>query len=114
MSLPIPSVSEIFDLLKKGLTIEAQEKIMNLRQAVIELQDENLMIKQENIKLKEELSVKDKLVWDGSVYWLGDERKEGPFCHHCYDTKKLMVHLQEDSKTWWCTSCKTDFEKKRP
>jgi hypothetical protein len=40
--MPYPSASEIFKLIKTGATIEAQEKIMELRQSLMDLQEENL------------------------------------------------------------------------
>ena len=37
----IPSYKDIVDLIKKGATLEAQERVMELREAAISLQDEN-------------------------------------------------------------------------
>lgn len=116
MAVPLPSYSELIALLKKGVTIEAQEQIMNLREAVTALQEENLSLKQEIIKVKEELEIKSKLVWDGHVYWIGTGNKDGPYCHNCYDTKRILVHLRPDelngSSMWFCSSCKTYFKRK--
>ena len=40
--MPIPSTSAIIELIKTGATIEAQEKIMELRLAALEAQEENI------------------------------------------------------------------------
>ena len=46
----IPKYKDIIDLVKKGSTIEAQEKIMQLREAAMELKEENLtLIKMEEV-----------------------------------------------------------------
>lgn len=44
--MAMPSYKDIVDLIKKGATIEAQEKIMELREAAVELQDENISLRQ--------------------------------------------------------------------
>lgn len=49
----IPSYKEILMLLKKGATIEAQEKIMQLRETLIELQEENIKLRNTIIELEE-------------------------------------------------------------
>ena len=36
----LPKYKDIVDLIKKGATVEAQEKIMELREAAVNLQDE--------------------------------------------------------------------------
>ena len=43
--MALPTVQEIVKLCKTALTIEAQEKIMELRQAAMNLQDENLTLR---------------------------------------------------------------------
>ena len=50
--VPIPSVQDIIKLVKAGATIEAQEKIMELRQAMMDLQEENLRLRSEIQELK--------------------------------------------------------------
>ena len=45
MALPIPSYKEIAELFKKGLTLEAQEKILALREAVQGCREENFRLK---------------------------------------------------------------------
>ena len=41
----LPNYKDIVDLIKKGSTIEAQEKIMELREGALGLQEENLELK---------------------------------------------------------------------
>jgi len=43
--MALPSYGEIMDLVKKGLTLEAQEKVIQLRESALELQAENLTLK---------------------------------------------------------------------
>jgi len=48
----IPTYKEIIELIKKGATIEAQEKIMELRESAIELQSENIELKQKSKRFR--------------------------------------------------------------
>jgi len=53
----IPNYKDIIELIKTGATIEAQERIMELRQAALELQEENIRLRNEvaglNSRVKE-------------------------------------------------------------
>ena len=55
MSL-LPNYKEIIELLKKGSTIEAQEKIMELREGALALQEENIKLKERISELESELN----------------------------------------------------------
>lgn len=50
--MALPSYKDIVDLLKKGATIEAQEKIMELRESALELQEENINLKHQVLELQ--------------------------------------------------------------
>lgn len=112
--MALPSYKDIVELMKKGATVEAQEKIMVLREGAIELQEENLGLRERVKALEEALRIKGQLSFDGSVYWLEDDnKKDGPFCQHCYDTDKKLVRLQDWGDSWLCFACKTRPEKRR-
>ncbi len=113
--IPLPSYSQIAELIKKGATLEAQEQIMKLREATIELQEENLKLREENKRLREEREVAANLQFDGELYWLqaGDQRS-GPFCSACYDEHHRLSRLhdgrQYHSKTLWiCVVCERPY-----
>lgn len=114
MAIPLPSFGEIVDLIKKGATIEAQEKVMELRTAALALQEENISLRSQLLEIKEDLAKKEALYFDGSVYWATPEMKDGPFCQPCYDTKQQQVrmHATNDwggAPSWHCYSCNADF-----
>jgi hypothetical protein len=62
MSL-LPNYKDIVDLLKKGSTIEAQEKIMELREGALALQEENLNLKGRIQELETDLKKKNEIQW---------------------------------------------------
>jgi len=51
----LPSYKEIIDLLKKGATLEAQEKILELRKLSLELQEENIELREKILSLEQRI-----------------------------------------------------------
>jgi len=64
--LPSFSVKDVIDLMRKGSAIEAQEKIMELRQAALDLQDENAQLRERIRELEHKLELR-ALTFDGHV-----------------------------------------------
>ena len=50
-----PSYKDIIELIKAGATIEAQEKIMELRQAALDIQEENINLRNRVNELESKL-----------------------------------------------------------
>lgn len=109
----LPKYQDIVELIKKGATVEAQEKIMELRETALELQEENVNLKSQVNELQQALKLKEQLRWSGSVYWLEAEagKKEGPYCPRCYDVDGKLVRLQNWDTDWNCFQCKNLFPK---
>ncbi|WP_394182680.1 hypothetical protein [Marinomonas posidonica] len=107
----IPKYKDISDLLDKGATVEALERIMELREATLELQEENLDLKVKVKKLEEDLEEKAKLTYEAPFYWMIDGgKKDGPFCQQCHDSDKKNIRLQNYRDGWWnCATCKNNF-----
>jgi len=53
--MALPNYKEIIDLVKVGSTIEAQEKIMQLRQSALDLQEENIELRNKITDLEAKL-----------------------------------------------------------
>ena len=78
--MALPKYKDIVELIKKGATVEAQEKIMALREAAIQLQDENQALRDKIRLLENDLEIKAKLEWEKPYYWLvDDQKKDGPY-----------------------------------
>ncbi|WP_020562097.1 hypothetical protein [Methylosarcina fibrata] len=105
----LPKYSEIMDLMKKGATMEAQEKIMELRAGALELQEENLDLKAKIKELEAALKRQGELIYEKPSYWIvSDNGKDGPFCQRCYDVEQHLVRLQGgENDSWNCKSCKS-------
>jgi hypothetical protein len=107
----IPGHSEIMDLIKKGATLEVQEKILELREAALRSQEENLELRTKVARLEEKLHLKNKVIWRKPSYWLdNDGVKDGPFCQKCYDSAQKLIRLQDGSNDCWnCHECKSFY-----
>lgn len=108
----LPDFKDIIDLMKKGSTLEAQEKIMQLREEHLNLREEVLTLREESRLLRERRDLADKLAFEPPYYWLErDGRKDGPFCQVCWDRDGKLIRLQKGlgSGSWRCEGCKTHF-----
>lgn len=91
MSAFIENAKDAYELIKKGMNIQAQEKLMQLREGALKLEEENLNLKKENLKLKEKVESKENFKFKRKVYFLdGDDI---PFCPYCFEKSKLSIHL---------------------
>ena len=108
--MTLPRYKDIVDLIKQGETAEAQKQILALREAAMELQEENAELKEKIGRLEEEL--KDRLVFEKGVYYLKEgDTKEGPYCQRCYDKDTKLVRLQDDGDHWFCYGCSHGYPK---
>jgi hypothetical protein len=117
----IPSYGEIVGLVESGLTLEAKEKIMALREAVMALQEENLWLKEKLKEFEVAHDVAESIYFDRGLYWLkktpghgteGSGPREGPYCQVCYDRDRKLVRLQHPNSPqpgWYCGACRNHF-----
>ena len=107
----LPRYKDIAELVKKGATVEAQEKIMELREAALALQEENLDLKEKISDLEKELTKKNNLKYEAPFYWkIEGEVKDGPFCQQCQDNDGKQIRLQTSGNDFWqCFTCKRHY-----
>jgi len=102
-------IKDIQALAKKKGDNEMQGLLMELREQILEIQEENMQLKTKVQALNEELSaVVDKTYqYESPFYWRIDGiKKDGPFCQHCLDINRKPIRLQERIKgAWFCTNC---------
>lgn len=118
---------EIYDLVKKGATIGLQEKVMEMREEALQLQEENIALKKRVRELETEKELERSISFDGRAYWItkadseGKPTKDGPFCQPCYDDKQKFVRLHRITAEfqnytgggWQCHICDGIFEDAR-
>lgn len=112
MAVPMPNYRDIVDLIKKGSTIEAQEKIMDLREIALGLQEENLALRDEIRQLRAALDIVPTIKRKGNCYYrLDDIDFDHPYCITCWDADRKLVgliieqRLYGKEKTITCNIC---------
>ncbi len=80
---------------------DAKIEIANIREAVSE---KEAQIKQ----LKQILDLKENIVWQKPYYFVVEgDKKDGPYCQKCYDSKQQLIHLQGEEGWWQCHECQS-------
>lgn len=101
----------------KGLIADLNLQLADLKMQVAELQEENHELRTK-LKAREDLSeLRSKMKLVDDVYFLqGDSGEDpGPYCAHCFDTKKELVRVRKETGAFRtfgkynCPSCKTHF-----
>ena len=115
----IDTAKDVYELAKKGATLELQEQLVKIREEALSLQEENLALRGKIKELKEAQEIKESVNFDGKVYWksLPDGKKEGPYCQRCFDVETRLVRLQSDSYNsnhgrvsyWRCKACDKSY-----
>lgn len=95
-----PSAKEIVELIKTGATIEAQEKVMELRLSAMEMQEENIRLRSHVLELEEqirELKSEDgeKCPNCGKRTWRIESSKPHP----------LFGEVGKKERVYKCTEC---------
>lgn len=98
----VEHAKEIADLIRKYNDLELYQKIVDLRDEIFSLREENIALR---AKVKELETVEDiapRLSRDGNVYYLSepDGSKKGPFCMPCWDAERKLVNLLVKKDRW--------------
>jgi hypothetical protein len=109
----LPSYTEIATLIKKGATIEAQEKIMALREACVALQDENHAMREKMKQLEDALRFKDALEFRAPFYYAKDDGT--PFCPRCWEKERRAIHVAPErilvgARFRVCPDCDAEYK----
>jgi hypothetical protein len=106
-------VKDIYALAKKAENLDLQERIMDLREEILTLEEENLDLKKRIKALEDDMDVKENLDFDVNKYWkiLPDGKKDGPFCQRCSDADTKLIRLLESDTVWRCHECRTSVRK---
>lgn len=83
---------------------------MQLREAVMDFQDQNLSLRARVSELEQEINRAKSIYFDGKVYWVtvAGGGRQGPFCQKCYDKDNKICRLQQganNSVAWFCSVC---------
>ena len=113
----IPNYQDIVDLLDAGQMAEARQKILELREGALKLQEENLALRERLGRSTTDSDDCRDMYFDRGVYWLRKPTDDGtnlvgPFCQVCHDREKKAVRLHRRNAPgggWYCAACRNDF-----
>jgi hypothetical protein len=118
LKIAVDIVQDLRQMTKTVKNAEISLKFADLTQTLaeaklklVDVQEENITLRERITKLEDEIEVQKNLIWEPPYYWVNKEdKKEGPFCQHCYDNDKKLIHLQSPSKgKFFCCVCKNGF-----
>ncbi len=92
----------------------------DLKLKINDLYSENLILKEENFKLKKEVEIlknneetNEKLIHKDNHYFIKkDQSEDGPFCTKCWDSEKKLIRIHDHGvrsglNYFECPNCKT-------
>jgi len=97
----LETAKDVITLVQKADNLELVKQVLALQSDIMKMMDENRALKDENLALREQLRVKQKLVFRNNAYWLPNEdgSEEGPFCATCRDGDNKMVRMSQSPAT---------------
>ena len=107
----IDNAKTVAELVKKYNDLNLYQKIIDLRDEIFELEEENLTLRKKVKELEDQIALKEQLTYEAPYYWRKDgEKKNGPFCQPCYDKDRRLIRLQfRETGRWHCEVCKNSF-----
>jgi hypothetical protein len=88
----LETAKDVYDLAKKGMTIEFQEKLMELREQALELQEENQKLRMRVAELEGKTKRRDEMQFRPPYYFrIGDKI---PFCPTCWENEEKAIHMR--------------------
>lgn len=80
---------------------------MELREAALGLQEENLALRKQVRELEMEINRRKAVRFEKKAYFA--EGDPVPFCPTCYEVDNLLVHLSGGAEYPYCTHCGIHF-----
>ena len=108
-------VKEIAALVKKYEDQDLYQRIVDLRDEIFALREENLSLKETLKQMQDAADISDDLVREGNFYYrkLAGGSKAGPYCLACWDGDRKLVSVQlYRYGQYQCGRCQTDKFKK--
>jgi hypothetical protein len=116
----IPSfedIKKIAKVLQEAGKIDLYEKLLEMKERAMEMQDRIETLSKENKKLKEIQHIECRLVLKDNHYWLklDHDKLDGPHCTKCWDKDKQLIRVPvygDNEYRFVCPSCKTEIRNK--
>ena len=105
----IENLKTAVGLAKKIGSIEVQQKLIDVQGEALDRIEKNRTLRERVVALEGELNTKKSLQFRNTFYWTtaDDGHEEGPFCSHCYDSGRNLIHLHpiNNGRAYGCPAC---------
>jgi len=121
----VKTAYELARILKDSSTslAEAEQKlkladiISSLADVKIEMAEVQSLLLEKDLRIQElenQIKLQEEVEYEPPYYWkIIDDKKDGPFCQHCFDNEKKMIRLQSRGNgTWLCRVCHNTYRDK--
>lgn len=109
-------IKKIAKVLQEAGKIDLYEKLLELKERAMEMQEKIEKLSTENKKLIKNQSIKEKLELADNHYWLKNEDKlDGPYCTKCWDKEQLLIRVpvyDNNEYEFICPNCQTKIRNK--
>jgi len=113
----LSSVKNFYELVKKGIRIKPEEKIMEYRELSLKQSEEIIQLKQKINELEEKLKLKENIEKSdrGLFVKKDDGTEDGPYCVRCHEVDGKLITLNkikyENRHHFECPECKNIYDK---
>ena len=108
----LDNAKEIAEIIKKYDDLPLYQRIIDLRDEIFNLREENLLLKERIKELERVLETKQKMTFRKPFYY--QENDPQPYCAKCWEADNIAIHLDGPSPIiagprYDCPNCKTMF-----
>jgi hypothetical protein len=111
----LENVKEIASLVQKYHDQELYQRIVDLRDEIFALREENLSLKETLKQMQDAADISDQLVRESNFYYrkLANGNRSGPYCLACWDGDQKLVNVQLGAYgQYLCGRCEVNKSKK--
>jgi reverse gyrase len=102
----IDDIKSVGSVLQKAGNIDIYQKLINIQTEIISLQQENNELKKELNDLKALNEFRENSFVKNDMYYiLKNNRREGPYCTACLDSKEKLIRLHSYGNAIKCPVC---------
>src|SRR6266702_5463869 len=118
---PITVATQLYDAIRKAREVatrvkdaEVQAILLDAQERALNLKEELVTLRAENIQLREQLAARSAVEFDQGAYFAKTETgRDGPFCSRCHEVDHRLVRMKQNYDYWHhCPQCDENFEVK--
>ncbi len=109
----IDEIKKVAEIAQQAKNIPLYQKILDVQANLLKMQEHILKLETENKELKDKLKVSKNVVYESNAYWTTEnDKKDGPYCSHCYDKEKLLIRMPDNLNHAYatCSECKNTYQ----